>query len=62
MNVKELRDILKDFDDDDEVITKKTEKVGNVGFVNSVRKDTYGFLGSELPCMLLTDEYAESEG
>lgn len=55
MKVKELREILKDFDDDIEVITKKTEIVGNVGFVNSVRKNRY-FIGAELPCVLLTDE------
>ncbi len=61
MKVKELRDVLKGFDDDLEVITKKTEILGNVGYVNSVRKDRY-FIGGELPCVLLTDEYAESEG
>lgn len=38
MTVKELRDILKDFDDDVEVMTKKTEIFGNVGYVNSIKK------------------------
>lgn len=61
MTVKELRDILKDFDDDVDVMTKKTEILGTIGFVNSVKQDTYGFLGADLPCILLTDEYAESE-
>ena len=61
MTVKELKIALNGFDDDIEVMTKKTEIFGNVGFVNSVRKDTYGFLGSDVPCVLLTDEYAESE-
>lgn len=61
MTVKELRDALKDFDDDIEVITKKTEILGNVGFVNSVRKDRYFIGAGLLPCVLLTDECAESE-
>ena len=65
MNVKELRDILEDFDDDIEVMTKKTEFFfGNVGYVNSVRTDSYGFFGVSVPCVLLTDEFepqAESE-
>ena len=61
MTVKELRDALKDFDDDLEVITKKTEILGNVGYVNSVRKDSFLFLGAPCPCVLLTDEYAEKE-
>lgn len=61
MTVKELRDALKDFDDDLEVMTKKTEILGNVGYVNSVRKDRCMFFGLGSPCVLLTDEYAESE-
>ncbi len=59
MTVKELCDILKDFDDDVEVMTKKAEFFGNVGYVNSVRKDSYGFFGVAEPCVLLTDESEE---
>ena len=64
MTVKELRDILKDFDDDVDVMTKKTEIMGNIGYVNSVIKDNYGFFGSNVPCVLLTDEFdpLESKG
>ena len=62
MTVKELRDALKDFDDDIEVMTKKTEIFGTVAYVNSVRTDSYGFFGVDVPCVLLTDEYqAESK-
>jgi hypothetical protein len=57
MTVKELRDVLKDFDDDIEVMTKKTEIFGNVSHVNSVRKDSYGSMGTAVPCVLLTDEF-----
>lgn len=44
---------------DVDVMTKKTEILGNIGEVNSVRKDSYGFFGADIPCVLLTDEYAE---
>lgn len=64
MTVKELRDALKNFDDDVDVMTKKTEILGNIGDINSVRKDSYGFFGVDVPCVLLTDEFEpqESEG
>lgn len=61
MTVKELRDSLNGFDDDVEVMTKKTEILGNVGYVNSVRKDSYGFFRADVPCVLLTDEYDPQE-
>lgn len=61
MTVKELRDILKDFDDDIDVMTKKTEILGNIGDINSVRKDSYGFFGTDVPCVLLTDEFGSHE-
>lgn len=61
MTVKDLRKALNDYPDDMEVLTKKIEILGTVGFVNSVKQDTYGFLGADLPCILLTDEYTESE-
>ena len=62
MTVKELCEALSKFPDDMEVLTKKTELLGNVAYVNSVKKDSYGFFGKDIPCVLLTDEYeAESE-
>lgn len=59
MTVKEIRDALKEYPDDMEVLTKKTEFFGNVAFVNSVRKDSYGSFGVDVPCVLLTDEFGE---
>lgn len=61
MTVKELRDALKDFEDDVNVMTKKTEFFENIGDVNSVRKDSYGFFGVDVPCVLLTDEFESQE-
>ena len=62
MTIKQLIDVLNQFDTNLEVMTKKTEILGNVGFVNSARLDTYGFFGADLQCVLLTDEYEAEEG
>lgn len=62
MTVKQLKDALEKFGDDVEVMTKKTELVGNVAFVNSVRRDSFAMFDVEMECVLLTDEpKAESE-
>lgn len=65
MTVKELRNALKEFDDDMEVMTKKTEFFGNVAYINSIKQDSYASFGVDIPCVLLTDEYEtenEEEG
>ena len=61
MIVKELREALSKFPDDMEVLTKKTELLGNVGCIFSVRKSSYGFLGADIPCVLLIDEFEPQE-
>ena len=62
MIVKELRETLSKFPDDMEVLTKKTEIFGNVAYVHSVRNDSYGCFGHDVPCVLLTDEFEEESG
>lgn len=61
MTVGELKEALNKYQDNMEVMTKKTEIFGNVGYVNSIRQDSYGFFGVEVPCVLLSDEFDESE-
>lgn len=60
MTVGELKEALKQFDDNLEVFTKKTELLGNIryfiGYIFSAKQDTYGFFGESLPCILLTDQ------
>lgn len=56
MTVRELKEALKQYDDNLEVFTKKTDFVGNIGCIFSVKQDTYGFFGASLPCILLTDQ------
>ena len=56
MRVKELIKELSKFPEDMEVMTKKTELCGNIGNIFSVRQDSYGFFGTDIPCVLLTDE------
>lgn len=61
MTVGELKEELKKYDDNLEVFTKKTEILGNIGYIFSIKKDTYAFFGTDLPCVLLTDQ-ATMEG
>jgi hypothetical protein len=61
MTVKELREALSKFPDDMEILTKKTELLGNVAYVNSIKEDSYGFFGTDVPCVLLTDEFEPQE-
>ena len=61
MTVKQLKEVLNTFEDDIEIMTKKTEIFGNVAYVNSVRKYSYGSFGADVPCVLLTDEYEPQE-
>lgn len=61
MKVKKLREALSKFPDEMEVMTKKTELFGNIGYIFSVRRDSYGFFGGDIPCVLLTDESDEED-
>lgn len=61
MTVKELKEALNQYPDDYDVMMKKTEILGNVGEVNSLMKDSYGFFGTDIPCVLLTDKYARED-
>lgn len=60
MTVKELREKLAEFPDDLEVMTKKTEIFGTVGYVFGLHLDTYAFFGTDIPCVLITD-YSNDE-
>lgn len=57
MKLRELINLLEQYPDDMEVMTKKTEVLGNIGCVHSVKKDSYGFFGIDVPCILLSDEF-----
>ena len=59
MRVKDLKDLLGRFPDNMEVMTKKTEILGNIGCVHSVSQDSYGFFGIDVPCVILSDEFVE---
>ena len=56
MNVKELKEKLSMFPDDMEVMTKKTELLGTVGYIFSVKQDSYALFGVDIPCVLISDE------
>lgn len=61
MKVSEVIEKLSKYPSDLEVLTKKTDICGNVGLVFSVRQDSYGFFGKDLPCVLITDEITDEE-
>ena len=61
MTTGELIKELQKFPSEMEVLTKKTEICGNVAYCNSVRADSYGFFGKDIPCVLISDEYEDSE-
>ena len=61
MKVKELRKALNNYPDDMEVLTKKTEFLGNIAYINSVKEDRCFTLGADFPCVLLTDEFKPQE-
>ena len=56
MTVGELKAKLNKFDDNLEVMTKKTEILGNVGYVFGVSQDTYGLFGADIHCVIISDE------
>ena len=60
MTAGELIEKLKQFPSDMEVITKKIEKFGNVGYIFFVYQDSYAFFGKDIPCIIISDE-SESE-
>jgi len=55
MTVKELKEKLNEFNDDLEVMIKKTEILGNVGYILNVYEDTYAFFGHDVPCIIISD-------
>jgi hypothetical protein len=44
-----------------EVMTKKTELLGTVGYIFSVRQDSYALFGVDIPCVLISDESSGEE-
>ena len=55
MTVKELKEILVQYPDELEIMTKKNDICGNIGEIHSVNKSSYGFFGKEIPCIILED-------
>lgn len=60
MTVKELRDALKDFEDDVEVVAKRIGVYG-VAFVNSTKQDTLIYSGEESPCVVIYADIYRSD-
>ena len=51
---KDLREFLQDIEDDTEIyIANSFNPVGNISELAEARKDTYGFFGKDIPCVIL---------
>ena len=57
MTVGDLKKLLSAFSDDLDVMTQKTEILGNVGHVNCLYLGDYQFFGRTVPCLYLSDKY-----
>ena len=55
MTVKKLIQELQKCPEDLEVYTKKTEIMGTIGVSSNVYVSTYGFLGADFPCVIISD-------
>ena len=60
MTVKELIQELQKCPEDLEVFTKKTEIMGTIGVSRNVYVSTYGFLGADLACVIISDAEGET--
>lgn len=55
MTVKVLKEILSQYSDELEVMTKKNNIYGNIGEIYNINESSYSFLGEEIPCIILED-------
>ena len=55
MTIKELKEILTQYPDELEVMTKKNNICGNIGEIYNVNESSYGFFEKEIPCIILED-------
>ena len=55
MTVKKLIQELQKCPEDLDVFTKRTELVGTIGVSRNVYVGTYGFLGADVACVIVSD-------
>lgn len=54
MNIKNLKDQIKDVPDDTEVFIRSTRNIcGNIIEAEKANKSTYGFFGKSLDCIII---------
>jgi hypothetical protein len=56
MKVHELIKLLETLPNDVEVFYRSHHQTGNIKPVEVVKKDTYGFFGKDIPCVILDEE------
>ena len=55
MTVGELMKELSKYPENLEVMTKKHNITGNIGFIDVISNDSYAFFGKDIPCLILED-------
>jgi hypothetical protein len=60
MKVKRLKEILNNLDDNLEVFIRNSLNIcGTIGELEQVEKSFYGFLGEDIPCLILNTSYSK---
>ena len=61
MKVKRLKELLNKVDDNQEVFIANSMNIcGNISELDQIEETTYGFFGSDVPCIILTSENAKN--
>lgn len=60
MKVKRLKELLNNLDDDLEIFIRNSNNIcGTIGELQQVEKTFYGFVGIDIPCIVLNTPYSK---
>lgn len=63
MRIKDLKEQIKDYNDDLEVYIRCVHNpCGNIKEAGKANKDTYGFFGESIPCVIIEPEKYDEDG
>ena len=62
MNVKRLKEIIKNLPDDLEIHIRNSHNIcGNISDLDQVEKSYSGFFGTPVPCLILNTQFTDKE-
>lgn len=60
MKVKRIKELLNTLDDDLEIFIRNSNNLcGNISELEQVEKSYYGFLGNDIPCLILNTPFSK---